>query len=187
MRKVLNVGGGGRYLPPRYKGWEQVLLDIDPVVKPDVCCDALKMNTLKAQTYDAVYCSHTVEHFYRHDVHRLLRGFGHVLKPNGFADIAVPNLRHLIESVNGHELDDIWYESPAGPISFHDVLYGHGRYMAQGNLYYSHKCGFTKVSLTKELFAAGFSHVAAFEQETNLFAYAFLKKPSAAQAAMLEG
>lgn len=185
--KVLNVGGGGRYLPPRYKGWEQRLLDIDPKVKPDVCCDALKMNELKARTYDAVYCSHAVEHFYRHDVNRLLRGFAHVLKPNGFADIAVPNLTHLIESVKGKELDDIWYESPSGPISFHDVLFGHGRFMANGNLYYAHKSGFTKASLTKELFGAGFTYVAALEQETNLMAYAFLKKPSAAQTAMLEG
>lgn len=188
MHKVLNVGGGaGRQLPQRYAGWQQVLLDIDANVKPDVCCDALQMNKLKAATYDAVYCSHTIEHFYRHDVNRLLRGFVHVLKPTGFADVAVPNLKNLVESVNGHDLDDIWYESPSGPISFHDVLYGHGRYMASGNLYYAHKCGFTKASLTKELFGAGFAYIAALEQDSNLIAYAFLKKPSAAQAALLEG
>lgn len=188
MSKVLNVGGGSaRILPARYEGWEQVLLDIDRNVKPDVCCDALEMRKLPGKIYDAVYCSHTVEHFYRHDVNRLLRGFGHVLKPTGFVDIAVPNLKNLIESVNGHELDDIWYESPSGPISFHDVLYGHGRYMASGNLYYAHKCGFTKASLAKELFSAGFSHVAVLEQESNLVAYAFLKKPTPAQAALLEG
>lgn len=187
MRKVLNVGGGGRSLPPRYAGWEQVLLDIDPKVKPDVCCDALRMSKLKPRDYDAVYCSHTVEHFYRHDVNRLLRGFVHVLKEEGFAEIAVPNLKYLVEQAVGKELDDVWYQSPSGPISFHDVLYGFGKPMAAGNLFYAHKCGFTKTALTRELFAAGFAHIAAMEQESNLLAYAFLRKPTAAQLALLEG
>lgn len=188
MPMVLNVGGGpSRTLPTRYAGWEQLLLDIDPNVKPDVCCDALEMHKLKAATYDVVYCSHTIEHFYRHDINRLLRGFAHVLKPDGFADVAVPNLTYLIAQAQGRELDDVWYQSPSGPISFHDVLYGHGRYMAAGNAFYAHKCGFTKMSLSKEFFAAGFTHVAAEEQDSNLVAYAFRRKPTAKQVSMLEG
>lgn len=187
VKCVLNVGGGVTEVPARYASWKQILLDINPAIKPDICCDALEMSALPAATYDAVYCSHTVEHFYRHDVQRLLRGFLHVLKPGGFSDIAVPNLTYLIEQVRGRDLDDVWYESKAGPITFHDVLYGFGRAMEGGNLYYAHKCGFTAASLRKELFAAGFIYVAMMEQNTNLQAFAFLDKPKPHQLRMLEG
>lgn len=64
MKKVLNVGGNTKAipLPPEYAGWEHVLLDIDPKGNPDVVCDARELTTLPSATYDAIYCSHNLEH-----------------------------------------------------------------------------------------------------------------------------
>ena len=177
LKRVLNVGGGaGRQLPEEYAGWKQDLLDIDPAVRPDICCDALKLterSTAKGK-YDAVYCSHTVEHFYEHDVPRLFAGFKHVLRRGGAVDIAVPDvlalMRHML--LSGKDIQDEWYMSSGGPIKYHDVLYGWSLAMRSGNLYYAHKCGFTGKSLGEKLAAAGFKNIKVGSDGFNLIAKA---------------
>ena len=95
MKRVLNVGGGAKSIPIplHYEGWEHVLLDIDPRQKPDVVCDARELGTLPADLYDAVYCSHNLEHYWRHDAPLVVAGFAHVLRGHGFAEVAVPDLK----------------------------------------------------------------------------------------------
>lgn len=61
-------------------------------VLPDVVCDARQLSQLPRATYDAVYCSHNLEHYYRHDVPKVLAGFSHVLKVGGFVHIIVPDM-----------------------------------------------------------------------------------------------
>lgn len=180
--RVLNVGGGAsRTLPRHYAGWEQVLLDIDPDVQPDVCLDALEIDTMPAAQYDAVYCSHNLEHFYRHDVPRVVKGFHHVLKRTGWAEIAVPDLQALMKEVvsKGADLEDTWYRCSAGPIRYHDVLYGWGEVMGDGNLHYAHKCGFTEKSLGRVLREAGFASVRIARDGFNLLSFAFKTRPNA--------
>ena len=82
-RNVLNVGGGSKLIaiPPHYAGWSQLMLDIDPNAKPDVLADARELARLEPALFDAVYCSHNLEHYYAHDVPKVLAGFAHVLKP----------------------------------------------------------------------------------------------------------
>lgn len=178
-RSVLNVGGGAsRELPDIYKDWAQVLLDIDPAVKPDVVCDAKELRTLPRAQYDAVFCSHNLEHFYKHEVPAVLEGFLHVLNANGFAQIAVPDMQELFERVvtDCRDIDETWYVSAGGPISFHDVIYGWGKQVALGNVYYSHKTGFTEKTLAKALTKAGFHHVMTARDGGNLHAFAFKDK-----------
>lgn len=157
----------------RFRGWDQDLLDIDPAVKPDIVCDAKMMRSLPAGKYDAVYCSHTLEHFYKHEVPLVLGGFQHVLKASGFAYIAVPDMAALFEAAVQGDIDDVWYRCAAGPISFHDVIYGWGLQVQRGNLYYCHKTGFTERSLSKTLRTAGFMTVLTACDGSNLHAFAF--------------
>lgn len=159
------------------------MLDIDPTVKPDVCCDALLMTTLPARRYDAVFCSHNLEHFYQHDVPKVLEGFLHVLKKDGFAHIAVPDVLALMHAVveGKRDLNDTWYTCGGGPIRFHDVLYGWDKAMAAGNLFYAHKCGFSEKSLTKALKTAGFVSVFTSTANGNLEAFAFRSRPTLKQ------
>jgi SAM-dependent methyltransferase len=181
---VLNVGGGpSREVPRVYRGWTQRLLDIDPAVKPDVLCDARQMSRLRPNQYDAIYCSHTLEHFHRHEVPSVLQGFHRVLQPTGFAQIIVPDMNQVFKAIveGGKDINDVWYTSPGGPITFHDVIYGWGRAVANGNAYYCHKTGFTEDSLTSALLRAGYTSVrTAADTRGNLHSFAFKAKPKRA-------
>ena len=132
------------------------------------------MGSLEADQYDAVFCSHNLEHFYRHEVPQVLAGFMQVLKPDGIVDIVVPNLGYLFAEIHArsHDVDDVWYRTVSGPVTFHDVLYGWSQAMGDGNLYYAHKCGFTALSLHKTLTDAGFTDIQVVENASNLFAKA---------------
>src|SRR6266446_7887238 len=77
----------------------------------DVCSSDL---ALAASQFDAVYCSHNLEHYYRHDGATVLRGFLHVLKPDGFAEIKVPDAA-LRSEQPGHRRRAL----PVGPWTDH--------------------------------------------------------------------
>jgi predicted SAM-dependent methyltransferase len=68
-KSVLNVGGGTNSIPipVHFEGWRHDLLDIDPQRMPDLLCDARGLRKLPSGVYDAVYCSHNLEHYYRHE------------------------------------------------------------------------------------------------------------------------
>ena len=183
MRKVLNVGGNSKKisLPPEYEGWEHVLLDIDPRGGPDVVCDARELSNLPGATYDSVYCSHNLEHYYRHDAVKVLAGFVHVLKADGFAFIRVPDLGELMRTVveKNLDIDDFLYQSKAGPITVRDVIYGYGVEIERsGNHFFGHKTGFTQKSLMSVLKKAGFPWVFTVTDNLEVIALAFLNKPN---------
>ena len=183
MPKVLNVGGNNKTipLPPQYDGWQHVLLDIDPRGSPDVVCDARELSQQPGLSYDAVYCSHNLEHYYRHDALKVLAGFAHVLKPDGFAHIRVPDLGELMRTVveRNLDIDDCLYQSPSGPITVRDVFYGYGLEIERsGNDFYAHKTGFTRTSLTAFLKSAGFPWVFTVTGNLEVRAIACLNKPS---------
>jgi SAM-dependent methyltransferase len=161
-RRVLNVGGNSKAIPipAHYAGWEHLLLDIDPTGGPDIVCDARDLTGLPGGQFDAVYCSHNLEHYHRHEVPRVLRGFLHVLKPDGFVEIRVPDIDSVIAYVvrTGMDVEDTLYVSPAGPIAVSDVIYGYGKQIEQtGDDFFAHKTGFTAKSLTGALARAGFA------------------------------
>ena len=168
VRNVLNVGGGSKLIaiPPHYAGWSQLMLDIDVNAKPDVLADARELERLEPALFDAVYCSHNLEHYYAHDVPKVLAGFAHVLKPEGFAEIRVPDVAAVAREMSerGRDMEDVLYTSPAGPITVRDVLYGLGRAIQKTGVdFYAHKTGFTRRSLGDALRRAGFGAVYGLE------------------------
>lgn len=178
MRRLLNVGGGSKaiQLPPEYSGFEHVLLDIDPAGAPDIVLDGRRLGELPAGQFDAVYCSHNLEHYFRHDVPKVLGGFFHVLKPGGFAQIRVPDLVELMRRVvqGNLDLEATLYVSPAGPIAPIDVIYGFGRQIEQSGVdFFAHRTGFSDQSLTRAVERAGFSpnFARVGDLEINLIAF----------------
>ena len=170
-RRVLNVGGQshGIQLPAAYSTFEHVLLDLDPTVGADIVLDVRELTSLEPQQFEAVYCSHNLEHVRQHEVPVVLDGFRHVLKPGGLAHIIVPDLQELMLVCvqQGIDLDGLLYESPMGPITPLDVLYGHGGMMAQsGQDFYAHRTGFSRRTLANLVEASGFSPM--FCQQGNL-------------------
>lgn len=182
-RRVLNVGGHSKAiaLPAIFDGWEHLLLDIDPRSKPDVVCDAREMSGLARAAYDAVYCSHNLEHYHHHEVPKVLAGFRHVLKPDGFVHLRVPDIAAVMQTVvqRGLDIDDPLYASEAGPISVRDVIYGWGAEIERtGNDFFAHKTGFTPRSLGMALHAAGFTSIFLASANLEVSAFGFTAKPS---------
>jgi SAM-dependent methyltransferase len=185
-KKVLNVGGNNKAIAisKHFAGWTHVLLDIDPRGKPDIVCDARKLTTLSASIYDAVYCSHNLEHYFAHDVPKVLAGFHHVLKTDGFAEIRVPDIAQLMRTVVEKDLDllDVIYQSPAGPVRVRDVLYGFGPEIERsGQDFYAHKTGFSAKSLALALRESAFPHQVMLRGNLEIRCYAFKTKPGMEQ------
>lgn len=164
-RSFLHVGCGGAYKPNVGPGflsddWNEIRLDIDPTVAPDVVASMLDMAAVPTGALDAVYSSHNLEHLYPHEVPVALAEFFRVLKPTGLLVLTCPDLKSLCRLVVEDKLDEPAYDSPAGPIAPLDVLYGHRVAMAAGNLYMAHRTGFTMKTLAAAVRAAGFRAIA---------------------------
>jgi hypothetical protein len=182
QKAVLNVGGGSKDIPipPYYSSWRHDLLDIDPRGNPEIVADARELLSQPPAIYDAVYCAHNLEHYHRHDALKVLRGFHHILKPDGFAEIRVPDLMGVIRTValRGLDIDDVLYQSQRGPILVRDVIYGYHVEIEQSNNdYYAHKTGFSPASLARAASACGFKVWASGVIEFELFSYLFKEQP----------
>jgi len=190
MKKLLNVGGNNKAiaLPPQYASFEHLLLDIDPKGKPDIVCDARELAKLPGGQFDAVYCAHNLEHYYRHDVPKVLAGFLHVLKDGGFAHIRVPDMAEVMRASveRGLDIEDVLYESEAGPIMVLDVIYGHADQIERsGEDFYAHKTGFTKKTLLAALHGAGFAKAFSKLGALEIDALAFKGEPDQATRDLL--
>jgi SAM-dependent methyltransferase len=189
-KKLLNVGGNSKRiaLPSRYRGWQHVLLDIDPSLEPDIVGDARQLFQLPGSGYDAVYCSHNLEHYHRHDAIKVVRGFLHVLKADGFAHIRVPDMGEVMRVVvqRNLDIDDFLYQSSVGPITVRDVIYGFGIEIERsGNDFFSHKTGFTEKSLRALLSSCGFSYIHTTCANLEIAAFAFARAPDASAEKLL--
>ncbi|HEY0419934.1 MAG TPA: methyltransferase domain-containing protein [Acetobacteraceae bacterium] len=163
-REVLHVGCGVQApgkLHEVFRGeeWQEVRLDIDPAVQPDVVASLTDMGAVAAGQADAVFSAHNLEHLYPHEVPLALREFRRLLKPNGFALITLPDLQSVAHLVAEGRLDQPAYMSPMGPIAPLDILFGYRPSMAEGNLFMAHHTGFTDRSLATALVEAGFGTV----------------------------
>jgi ubiquinone/menaquinone biosynthesis C-methylase UbiE len=161
MNTFLHVGCGSKN-KSMLKGfktddWKEIRFDINEDVKPDIKGTMTDMSVVEPESIDAVYSSHNIEHLYPHDVPIALSNFYKILKKDGFVVLTCPDLQTICEHVVSDKLTDPLYISPAGPIAPIDVLYGHRGFIAKGNSYMAHKCGFTYSTLIREFLKAGFA------------------------------
>ncbi|MDI1299327.1 tetratricopeptide repeat protein [Methylotenera sp.] len=167
MKTFLHVGCGPRYFDSHSKQqvrplgfsieeWDELRLDINPGVNPDVVGTMTDMSAVASESVDAIFSSHNIEHLYPHEVPIALAEFKRVLRSDGFVVITCPDLQSVCALVAEGKLTEPAYISPAGPIAPIDILYGHRPPMSQGNLYMSHRCGFTLNVLLATLEDAGF-------------------------------
>lgn len=147
--RVLHAGAGGDRLPPEYGfgSCDEVRLDIDEAMKPDIVASITDMGVIGH--FDAVYCSHALEHLYAHDVPKALAEFYRVLRPGGYVLLFVPDLEDV------RPTEDVLYNAACGPVTGLDLYYGHHKLTAQ-NPHMAHHCGFTSATLARALEDAGF-------------------------------
>lgn len=166
MKTFLHVGCGPKRKDMTTRGfntpeWKELRLDIDEKVNPDIVGTMLEMSAVADASVDAIFSSHNIEHLYAHEVPVALKEFLRVLKPDGFLIVACPDLQSVCALVAEDKLTEAAYTSPAGPITPLDILYGHRRQIAGGNLYMAHRCGFTETVLIATLRDFGFSSIAS--------------------------
>lgn len=183
----LHVGCGGKRIdqtPFVALGWDEIRLDIDPAVEPDLIGTMTDMANVADASVDAVYSSHNIEHLYPHEVPLALAEFRRVLKPGGFVLITCPDLRSVAELVAADKLTDCIYESSMGPITPIDILYGHRDSLRAGNVFMAHRCGFTERVLVGTLRGAGFRQILSLSRPANFDLWAFASLQEWSDAAL---
>jgi ubiquinone/menaquinone biosynthesis C-methylase UbiE len=166
MPTLLHIGCGPKRKNQTTRGfntdaWTELRLDIDADVQPDIIGTMTDMSAVADASVDAIFSSHNIEHLYPHEVGPALAEFIRVLRPDGFLVVTCPDLQEVCRLVAEDKLLEPAYTAPAGPITPLDILYGHRPPMARGNLYMSHRCGFTEKVLISTLRSCGFKTVAS--------------------------
>lgn len=143
---LLNVGCGpreGTALPALFRSWRELRVDVDISVAPDIVADLTDLSAIASASVDAIWAAHCLEHLYLHQVPTALSELRRVLRDDGFLCIIVPDLQTVAGYIVTDRLHEAIYQSPAGPVSAHDVLFGFGPALASGQASMAHRCGFT--------------------------------------------
>lgn len=133
-------------------GVEETRLDIDPAHNPDIVATITELGDIGP--FDGIWCSHTLEHLYPHEVPRALSEFYRVLKPGGFVAVMVPDLADV------RPTEEVIYSTAGGPITGLDLIYGL-RSCIPDCIHMAHHTGFTASTMKAALDAAGFSKTVA--------------------------
>lgn len=188
-KKVLHVGCGQaskEKMHPAFHGpeWQEVRLDIDKAVNPDIIGDIREMPDVANETMDGLFSSHNLEHVYAYEVPKVLGEFFRVIKKGGIAIITLPDIQSVAFAVAKGELEKPLYQSPAGPITPLDIFYGHNSSLVQGKHYMAHKTAFTAHTLGEKMLGAGFHNVkvARDTKGHNLWAQGFKPETQSGRA-----
>ncbi len=163
-RTVLHVGCGTyarEKLHPVFRdgGWREVRMDLDPRVKPDLVGSMTDLSAFGDGTIDAVWSSHNIEHLPDHEVPVAFGEFRRVLRRDGYALVTTPDLEAVAQLVVDGRLEAPAYQSPAGPVSALDMIFGHRASIQSGAALMAHRTAFTAERLGRLLLAAGFPKV----------------------------
>lgn len=181
-RVVVNVGCGpvnANDLPGYFADWTKLRVDVDLAVKPDIVADLTDLSPIADGTADAVWASHCIEHLFEYQVPVALAEFRRVLRAGGFACIIVPDLQTVSNYVVADRLHEPLYDSAAGPVTPHDILFGFGAAIASGRVSMAHRCGFTPTMLQRAFSGMTFAEVLLRRRTTQLELVALARVSSA--------
>ena len=180
MKTLLHVGCGheNKYHLKGFNNdnWKEIRFDIDESFNPDIVGTMTDMKSVETASVDALYSSYNIDHIYPHQVPIALREFHRVLKEDGIVVIKCPDLQSVCEAVAQDKLLEPLYDSPTGPISPIDILYGHRQPISKGNEYMAHKGGFTYSTLEKAFKEVGFQAMAGGRKGYNIYLVAFKQR-----------
>ena len=136
--------------------WAEIRFDIDESRNPDIIGTIVDLSLVETGSVDAVYSAYNLDHIYPHEVPIALKEFFRVLKNDGIAIIKCPDIQSVCEAIGKDKLLDTFYQSPVGPITPIDILFGNRKAIAKGNEFMAKKGGFTYSVLDGALHQAGF-------------------------------
>ena len=108
-----------------------------------------------------------------------------ILADDGFLCLIVPDLQAIASYLVNDRLLDIIYQSPAGPVTAHDVIFGFGGALARGHMNMAHNCGFTAGVMLEKLKEVRFAEI-VLRRRSNLELAALACKRAPAGAAQRE-
>ena len=161
-RLLVNLASGPKglaWLPAMFAEWREVRVDVDAIVAPDILADMTDLSAIESGTVDAVWSAHGIEHLYLFEVSKAIAEIHRILADDGFFCLIVPDLQTIAEYIATDRLHEVVYESPAGPVTAHDMLFGFGPSLAQGRSSMAHKCGFTPTLLLQKLQESPFAEI----------------------------
>ena len=162
QRIFVNAGSGSSNrsrLPAFFRSWKEFKVDVDPSTKPELVTSITDLSAIAGHSVDAIWSAHCVEHLYAHEVPQALAEFRRILREDGFVCIVVPDLQVIAQWIAEDRLNETIYQSPAGDVTAHDMIWGFGPALAYGNNAMAHHCGFTPTPLIQTLAAAGFAEI----------------------------
>ena len=162
QKVFVNAGCGASdrsSMPAFFADWREIRVDIDPATRPDLVTSIIDLSAIPGGTIDAVWSAHCIEHLYAHEVPMALAEFRRVLRKSGFACLITPDLQAAAEWVLRDRMHECIYQSPSGPVTAHDMIWGFGRAIEGGKIAMAHRCGFTPTPLIQRLNEAGFDEI----------------------------
>lgn len=142
-KKVLNIGANKSKLDFEYfKNYQEIKLDISKNVNPDIVASIVDMSMVPAECVDAIWASHILEHIFWHELPIAITEIKRILRKDGFGIIMVPNLEKIADNIK-KDINETLYESPSGPISALDMIYGFREFTKFHIDGMNHKIGFT--------------------------------------------
>jgi SAM-dependent methyltransferase len=161
-RLLVNLGSGAKgtaRLPALFSQWRQLRVDVDARVAPDILADITDLSAIETGSIDAIWSAHCLEHLYLYQVGAAVSEAYRILADDGFLCVIVPDLQSVAAYFATDRLHEVVYESPAGPVMAHDMVFGFGPALARGRHSMSHKCGFTPTLLLQKLREAPFAEI----------------------------
>lgn len=160
-KKVLHFGCGSvnpAKLHAVYSApdWQEVRMDSRAQLKPDIIGNVTSMPMIGSAEYHGVFLPHIICRYYAHQVPLALREVFRILKVGGSVLISVPDIQKIGEIIAKGTLEQSLFESPFGPVSALDMLYGFRPAMEKGDLSEAQKMAFTAKTLVEKLRDAGF-------------------------------
>ena len=184
-RLLLNLGSGPKdsaWLPAMFAEWRELRVDSDAKSAPDLLADITDLSAIETGSVDAIWSAHCLEHLYLHQVAGAIAEMHRILADDGFMCLIVPDLQVLAEYIVNDKLHEVVYQSAAGPVTAHDILFGYGPYLARGLNGMAHRCGFTPSVLVGELQKSPFAEIILRRRPGQELAAVARKRPPASDA-----
>jgi SAM-dependent methyltransferase len=155
-KTAINLGCGQQFGPVH--GIRPVRVDFREEVNPDLRMDLRDMSGIEDESYDYVYCSHTLEHFHEDESHKIMSEMARICKPGGEIFINVPNLMGTFELLqSGADEPILWWN-----------IYGES-----GAPWNEHKTGFTPQRMGRWLTDLGLKGRIMIENKVTMCVRAF--------------
>jgi len=139
--------------------WTVKTYDAEPKIEADYTGHIFKMDAIEDNSIDALWCQQIMQRYYMPHVLEALKEFKRVMRDDALLYINVPDGQLAAAHLAHENFYKPLYETPAGPITAVDIVYGYQKAILAGNRHMAHHSVFSLKQLGTLLRDAGFSDV----------------------------